>query len=486
MAIEGLKSYYDSNGGLFHAISERECETLIHAAFTIMENTGLEVQHERAVSLLMKAGCQKEGNTVKFPRELVIKCINTAAPELVLYDRFGNVALRAGGANTYYGLGPTNPFFNDFETGERRNALRKDVTDSARVADACPNIDFVMGLAQISDCAVSISDVVEMYEMLTNTTKPVIGWGVGVEGLKEQVEMCTAVAGSREKLLEKPFAALFPGCPVTPLVIPHWIYEKLEYCALSGLPVIWMSGAQLGSVAPVTMAGAIASGLAEMLAGLVLAQLLREGCAMACGMVVLTVDMATTHSAYGSPEHCLGESIVADLFHYLNLPSMQTGGVTDSKLPDEQSAIETSMQVIMNALSGGHLVHDVGFLDGAMSGALEQIVMTDEIVGFARRIVKGMTINEETLALDVIDEVGPGGEFLTHEHTFEHFREEFWFPTLIDRQLYNNWSKESLDMRTRVYNKTARILKEHQVPELPPKVMEELNKILEGAQARAK
>ena len=484
MAIEGLKSYYQINGGLFHAVSEVECERIINAALTIMETTGLEVQHERAVALLDKAGCRKEGKTVIFPRNLVIRCINSAAPELVLYDRFGNVALRAGGSNTYYGLGPTNPFFNDFETGRRREAVRRDVTYSARVADACPNIDFVMGLAQISDCPVPISDVVEMYEMLTNTVKPVIGWGVGVEGLREQVEMCSAIAGSRKDLIDKPFAALFPGCPVTPLIIPHLIYEKLEYCVQSGLPVIWMSGAQLGSVAPVTMAGALASGLAEMLAGVVLSQLIREGCSIACGMVVLTVDMSTTHSAYGSPEHCLGESIVADLFHYLNLPSMQTGGVTDSKLVAEQAAIETSMQIIMNSLSGGHLVHDVGFLDGAMSGALEQIVMSDEIIGFARRITKGMKINRDTLALDVIHEVGPGGEFLTHEHTFEHFREEFWFPTLIDRQLYSSWSKTSLDMRSRIHNKTAGILAEHRAPALPEEVMEQLNYILEQAQTR--
>mgnify|MGYP000293741293 FL=1 len=111
MAIEGLKSYYQINGGLFHAVSEVECERIINAALTIMETTGLEVQHERAVALLDKAGCRKEGKTVIFPRNLVIRCINSAAPELVLYDRFGNVALRAGGSNTYYGLGPTNPFF---------------------------------------------------------------------------------------------------------------------------------------------------------------------------------------------------------------------------------------------------------------------------------------------------------------------------------------------------------------------------------------
>ncbi len=484
MAIKGLRSYYETNKKAYQVLSEGQCETIINASFEILEKTGMDIQHPRAQKLLLDAGAKMEDGKVKIPRELVIDCINSAAKELVMYDRAGNEKFRAGGTRTYFGLGPTNPFFNDFKTGERRNAQRSDVADAALVADACPNIDFIMGLAQISDQNVKLSDVYETYEMLTHTTKPVISWGIDAAGLKDQVEMGAAVAGGMDKLVEKPFLALFPGCPVTPLIIDGKVYEKLEYSAKSGLPLIWMSGAQLGSVTPVTIAGACALGLAEMLSGLVIAQLLNRGCAIACGFVVLTVDMGTTHSAYGSPEHCLGEAMMADLFHYLDLPTMQTGGVTDSKLVDEQAAIETAMQVLTNILSGGHLVHDVGFIDGAMSGALEQIVMTDEIIGYARRMERGIQIDEETLALDVIDEVGPGGEFLTHEHTFENFRDECWFPTLLTRELYVNWEENKMDMRTRTHNKTAKILEEHQVPELSADVMQRLDDILAAAETR--
>lgn len=484
MAIEGLKSYYQENKKSYQVLSETDCETILNATFDILENTGMDIQHPRAQKLLTDAGAKQEDGVIKIPRSLVIDCINSAGKELVLYDRFGNEKLRAGGTRTYFGLGPTNPFFNDFKTGERRKSQRSDVTESAIVADACPNIDFLMGLAQISDYNIGLSDVYETYEMLTNSTKPVISWGVSVDGLKEQVDMGAAVAGGHEKLIEKPFMALFPGCPVSPLIIDAKIYEKLEYSAQSGLPLIWMSGAQLGSVTPVTIAGAVSVAMAEMLGGLVLAQLVRKGCTIACGFVVLTVDMSTTHSAYGSPEHCLGEAMNADLFHYLNLPTMQTGGVTDAKIVDEQAAIETSMQVLTNILNGGHLVHDVGFIDGAMSGALEQIVLTDEIISYARRMERGITINEETLALDVIHEVGPGGEFLTHEHTFENFRGEFWFPTLLTRELYSNWEQNKMDMRTRLRKKTEKLLAEHRAPALPEDVTRKLNEILTAAEKR--
>lgn len=486
MAIEGLTSYYQKNAKKYQVLSETDCEKLLNACFDIFENTGLDVQDPEAVKLLTDAGAKAEDGVVKVPRELVIRCINSAGKEMLLYDRAGNLKIRAGGTNTYFGLGPTNPYFNDFHTGERRASKRSDVTESAIVADACPNIDFVMGLAQISDYNLKLSDVYEGYEMLTNTTKPVIVWGVDADGLKDQVEMADAIAGGHDKLVEKPFLALFPGCPITPLIIDSKIYKKLKYSAESGLPMIWMSGIQLGTTSPVTIAGAIASNMCEMLMGVILSQLINKGCTIACGMVVLTVDMGTTYSAYGSPEHCLGEAINADLFHYLNLPTMQTGGVTDSKLVDEQAALETSMQVLVNMLSGGHLVHDVGFIDGAMSGALEQIVLTDEIVGYARRIERGITINEETLALDVIHEVGPGGEFLTNDHTLENFRDEVWFPTLLNREIYGNWERHKTDMRTRIHDKTARLLAEHRAPELPADVKARLDEILKSAEERVK
>lgn len=486
MAIEGLKSYYNANPKTYHVLSEADCEKILNAAFQIAETTGMDIKDEEAREMLVAAGAKYEDGVVRIPRELIIKCINSAGKELVLYDRCGNKKIEAGGSNTYFGLGPTNPYTNDFETGERRNSKRSDVTNAAIVADGCPNIDFVMGLSQISDQNVSLSDVYEGYEMLTNTVKPCIIWGIDEKGLDDQVKMADAIAGGHDKLTEKPFIALFPGCPDTPLVINKRISRNIKYCAASGLPMIFMGGIQLGTTSPVTLAGAVASNMVEMFTGIVLSQLVREGTAIACGFVVLTVDMMTTTSSYGSPEHCLGESMCADLFHYLNLPTMQTGGVTDSKIVDEQSAIETAMAVLTNILSGGNMVHDVGFMDGAMSGSLDQIVMTDEIISFARRIERGVIVNEETLVLDLIDEVGPGGEFLSEDHTLENFREEFWFPTLINHSVYGEWSKTKKDMRTRIHEKTANILYNHRAPALSDEVMEAVNEILNAAEERVK
>ncbi|MEE0777072.1 MAG: trimethylamine methyltransferase family protein [Bacillota bacterium] len=486
MSIKGIQSYYHVNKSRYQALTEAECEKIIEAALHIMEDTGMMIKNPRAIELLVKAGCAAEDNIVKVPASLVKECIASAPSEMVLYDRMGNEVIRAGGINNYYGNGPTNPMYNDFETGERREGLRKDVANNARISDACPNIDFIMGLAGISDCHPDVADVVEVREILENTTKPFVAWGTTVESFQDEIEMCAEVAGGMDKLREKPFVAIFPGCPVTPLVIDTSNYDNLECGIEAGLPIIWPTGPQLGSTSPVTIAAGLAMGLAEVFIGLVLSQLLKRGSVFVGGVVILAVDMATTQSAYGSPEHCLGESAIADIFHYLNLPMFQTGGVTEAKVVDEQAAIESSMQILSNALSGGHLVHDVGFIDGAMSASLDQIVMCDEIIGYARRITRGIEISDDTLAYDVIKAVGPGGEFLTNEHTFMNFKKELWQPTLMDRSRYQSWINNPTDMRTRVHEKTKRLLAEHQVPALPEEVVARLDAILARAEDRVK
>ena len=271
-----------------------------------------------------------------------------------------------------------------------------------------------------------------------------------------------------------------------PFVISEELFDKLEYCAEVGLPIIWPPGPQLGSTAPVTVAGSITIGLSEIFIGLVLSQLLHKGIAFAGGLNILNVDMSSGQTCYGTPEHCLTESIAADIFHYLDLPMFQTAGVTDSKLVDEQSAIEVSFAILCDSLSCGHLVHDVGFMDAAMSASMEQIVMCDEVIGYARRIVRGIEINEETMAFDVIKEIGAGGQYLTHDHTFKNFRKELWMPKLMDHRSYQSWLLDPTDMRTRVRRKTAEILDSHVPQPLPEDVIAELDAILKKAEDSVK
>lgn len=484
MSIEGVKSYYNENKTRYYVAKEEECELMINGAFQILEEVGMVINSDEACAIMEKAGCKVENHRVWIPRELVKKAIETAPSHISIYNRFGEPAMDVGGTNTYFGNGPTNPMYNDFESNQRREARKSDVTLTARLSDACPNIDFVMSLAGIRDWNPLIADVCEMHEMLQNTTKPIVCWGVDKEGLEEQFEMAAAVAGGWDKFQEKPFLLCYAGDPVTPLNIPEDAARKHIYCAERGVPIIWPSGVQLGAVSPVTMAGSLTLGLAENFGGLVLSQAINPGVGFIGAIVVLTFDMRTNQAAYGSPEHCLGDSLAADLYHYLNLPLWETGCATDSKVVDEQAAIEASFQSIANVLSGGNLVHDVGFMDSAMTSHLDMVTMSDEIIGYARRIGRGVEITPETLSLDVIKEVGPCGEFITHEHTFLNFKQEVWVPNLIDRRRYDVWAEDPSDMRTRIHQRTKKLLAEHKVPELPSDVIAKLDEVLEKAQKR--
>ncbi len=486
MSIDGLKSYYQQNKNPYSVADEESCELLLRKSFKIMEKTGLEIQSPKAAELLRANGCQVDGCRVRFPEAIVKAAIASAAQELVLYKRGGQEAMRVGGLSNYYGPGPTNPFVEDFETGQRREPRKADVGLSATVVDACPNLDFLMGLANIMDCPVTIADVAEAHEALKHTTKPSVLWAVDCQGLQDIFDMCSAVAGSWEQFLARPFACIFAGCPQTPLILPELICDKLLYSIEKGAPTLVMTGPQLGAVAPVTLAGAVALGLAELLAMLVLAQLTRRGSVLVMGVVILTMDMKTTRSAYGSPEHCLAEALQSDIFHYLNLPHVGTAGVTESKMVDEQAAVESTMQILTNALSGANMVHDVGFMDGAMSGSLEQLVLCDEIISFAKHIRRGINFDEASFALDLIDQIGPGGQYISAPHTCKHFKKELWRPSLLDRSLYESWVEGGRqDMRRRIRAKTAQILAQHRCEPLSPEVEAQLDAIWLRARQRA-
>ncbi|GAH32243.1 unnamed protein product, partial [marine sediment metagenome] len=207
-------------------------------------------------------------------------------------------------------------------------------------------------------------------------------------------------------------------------------------------PIIHTPCIQSGASAPVTLAGALVSANAENLSSLVIAQLKREGVPFLMGGVLTIMDMRDAMMPYGAPELSLALSGFMDIAHYYGVPTWGTAGCSDSKLPDEQAAVEATFSCLFSMLSGANLVHDVGYLESGKTGALETIVMADEIIGYIKRIARGIEVNEETLAVDVIKEIGPGGNFLVHPHTLRNFRKELWEPDLSDRQTLSKWVED--------------------------------------------
>ncbi|AET69819.1 trimethylamine:corrinoid methyltransferase [Desulfosporosinus orientis DSM 765] len=487
MSLQIKESKFTANKTLqFKVLEVEEIEKILKNSIKILELTGVTIYADEARSLLSHAGCSVDGTRVRIPARLIEKALQTVPSKIVLSDRTGTNKLFLEGNNSYFGPGPTCPYFNDPETGERRNTITQDVVNTALVADALPNIDFVMSLSMISDCTSTLADVYEVRAMLQNTIKPIVGWTFDVEGLKEIVDMCCAVAGSLEELQKNPFLAIYCE-PTSPLTHSKEALEKLLFLAEKNLPAIYTPGMVLGGTAPITIAGALSEGVADTLVGLLLSQLKREGAPYIAAAPGGPLDMKTMQHSYGAPEWTLVHAASTDIFHYLNVPIWSAAGASDSKIVDGQAAIEATLQIFTAAASGAHLIHDVGFTDLGLTGSLEQLVMGDEIIGMVRRLIKGVEVDEEHLAFDTINEIGPGGSFLGNEHTFLHFRKEMWSPTLLDRQGYSGWEAEGKkSMYDRISEKVKRILREHKPEPLSEKVSKELDEIIAAAEQRVR
>ncbi len=464
----------------FKVLSQEQVKQVHYATLDVLSRTGVRIQCEEALKLLKDAECfvEKE-DLVKFPSYLVQWAIDICPEQVLLYDRLGNPKLSLGGYNTYFGLGPTLLSIIDSQTGERRRFLKEDTAKAAKIVDALVNIDWVMGLGTISDSPYEYSDRHEFEAMLKNTIKPIVIWSYTEEGLRDIIEMAAAVAGSLEKLVQKPFIVSYSE-PISPLTQDEEAAKKLLLAAQYGIPIIHTPCPQGGATAPATLAGEIVQANAENLSSLVIAQLKREGVPFFMGGVLSIMDMSTASLAYGAPEKDLILSAYMDIAHYYGIPTWGTAGCTDSKIVDGQAAIEATFSCLFSSLSGANLVHDIGYMESGKTGSLEMIVMVDEIIGYIKRIMRGIRVDEETLATEVIDHVGPGGNFLTHQHTLKHFRDEIWESTLTDRQIYSKWADDgSKTMSDRIRDKVRHILRNHVSQPLSEKAERKIKEIME-------
>jgi len=355
---------------------------------------------------------------------------------------------------------------------------------TALVSDALDNIDYVMGLGLIDDVHHRLAPVYEFAEMIANTGKPVLPWAYSLENMSDIYQIALAVAGSEDAFRLRPFFALFATFQ-SPLQHTDEELANVLWATERDISIVYLGGGTVGSTAPVTGAGTLVVTLAGALSGLAIIQLKKRGAAVCIGGVPQAMDLRSGRPAYGSPEMSLYSAALADVCRWLGIPFMGTAGASEAKGLDLQAAIESTIQVVLSGLSGATLVHDVGFLDCADIGSLESLVMNDEIIAMIRRIMRGIEVSDDTLMLDLIDEVGPGGEFMSERHTAKHCRAEIWTPTLMDRQPWVNWQAAGAHpMLDRIRAKLREILSTHQPPPLPDGAAEKIEVILQAAEAR--
>src|SRR6056297_2580025 len=481
-----VRSRYNINASVnFQSLSEEERSRIYYSALEVLESTGVKIFDEESRKIFAENGCWVEDELVKIPIGLADWAVNTAPSKILLYDRDGNKALDISGNNTYYGPGPSNTYHRDPYTGERRRPLLSDTANVGRVCDALPNIDFVMDLGTPTQVTDTIADVYAFETMIKNTKKPVIHWGFDTDQYQDIINIASAVRGGLEELQKKPFMFLYCE-PTSPLLHSREAIAKVVFAAKNKIPIVYTPCVISGGTTPATLAGTIVQGICESITGIVLSQLVRKGTPIIMGGVYGIIDMNTTIYSYGSPEFYALQAGVAEVAHYMGVPIFGTGGCTDSHTMDGQAAAESAMSILTAALAGANMVHDVGYTASGQVGSLDQLVMGDEIIGMVRRIMRGIEVNDEHLAVDVIDNVGPGGHFLGEEHTLKHFKEETWFPDLINRMRYDGWKTKAggTSMGERIKEKVHKIVDTHEVKHLPDDVKAKIEEIIEKAEKR--
>jgi len=486
------KTNYEVNATpKFQVLSEEEIEAIYFAALQVLYETGVRVYEKEGVELAYSGGAIVEDTTedsslVKMPPWMVDKARATLPRKVVVVGPDRKYRMELYKNQIYFGAGSDTPFTIDPYTGKRRRATYQDVKNFARLAEALPNIDFHMSLGIVQDTAVGTYDRWQYLAMLEGTNKPINITAVDLDGVRDQLEMAYIRLGGEAEWKKGPCFSLYIE-PVSPLSHSQEVVQKLLFAADHDIPFVYTPCPLAGATSPTTLAGTAVQALTESLFGIVLSQLRKPGASLIIGGLMSNMDMLTTVYCYGSPEMALLSAAYTDITKWLGVPEYETAGCSDVKIFDEQAAMEATINIATAALVGGNMIHDVGYIEQGLTSSMDLMVASNEIIDMVKRILRGIPVNDETMALDVMDTVGPGGHYLEHDHTYNRFKTEIWRPKLLDRNNFENWSAAGgKRYGERVHERVIELLETETEPLLDETMYKELRRICELADARHK
>ena len=467
------------NTPYYRRLSDAQIQVLHDSTLEVLERTGVRVLEEEALMLFQKGGSDiTDVNRVRIPSWRVEWAIRTAPKQIVLYDQEGNPTIRLRGRNCYYGNGSDLVNIIDHRDNRRRPATLQDIRDIIAVLNGLPHIDFVMSGFIPDDIPSEDAERYQMKVMIENTRKPIIYVTTSLPNTKAKVAMAEAVAGGEGELRRKPFCANYINIAHPFRHNPESL-QKLLFLAGKGLPAIYRpSIVTRGISTPITIPGFLVANNAAQMVGLVLSQLKQEGTPfIRCCHSGGTFDMKTTVGLHSAPEV---RGFQEDLAHWYGLPSFGIGGTSASKCVDQQAALEAALTLMSSTLSGAHLIHDVGYLESGLTGSLSHLVICHEIIAWLKAYMKGLDIHEESLALNVIDEIAPDGSFIDTEHTVRHLREDL-YPDLRDQRRFEDWFEEgSTTLLSRATQRVEFLLASHKTRSLSEGVRRALQRIVDG------
>jgi trimethylamine--corrinoid protein Co-methyltransferase len=461
-------------GGQLEILSRDDLDKIHGATVEVLQKLGVKIWEPTALKLFKDAGADVDEKTmmVRIPESLLKETIRQAPREFKLYGRNPDYVLNFSEKVVHFGSSGLAVKVRDLE-GKTRPGKLKDVGDLARLADALDNIHMVIMMVTPSDVP---DDLYHMYVMLEdwkNSSKATDGWSYAAKKAQESIEMASILRGSTEELMKKPCLLGFTN-PVSPMQQSKELVEGAMIYAKYKQPMIYAPEALSGGTAPATLAGLLVQQNAEVLSGIMISELTNPGAPVLYGTVSAALDMKTGATALGGPEVGLLNIASGQIGRYYGLPLRGTGGNSDSKTLDVQAGLETATNMLMAGLAGMNFIYDAcGSLEGSITISYEKLVIDNEIAGMVSRVLDGIEVSEETLAVDEICRIGPN--YLGSPFTAKHFRKEHFLTTLLDRRSMDSWLRDgSKDITATAKERARRILKEHQPVPMEKDVIAEL------------
>jgi len=488
MGVKGVR------GGQLKVLSRDQILEVHYATLDVLQHTGVVVHSKEALKVLKEAGADIDYKKERawIPPHLVEEAIRKTPHGFRLCGRNPKKYCKFEGNRVYFGTAGGPPNVLDLN-GNRRRATTKDFEDLVRLTDALENIDIagagITGMVDEIDLPETVRNARNFLRRLRNTDKPGgLGAGRGKAQAIDSIKLGCVVTGDLEKLRGNPMGWCHVN-PVSPLMLSKELIESAIVYARHGLPIHFGSEVLGSATGPATLAGILVQMNAENLSGIVIAQFAakpQHRPPILYGCISGILDQRTVVPALGSPEAGLINVASAQIAKYYGMASRGSGGYTESKIPDAQAGYESMMTLMMTAMAGTNFIYASGGLEpGVLSISYEKYVLDNDMIGMIRRIMDGICVTDETLAVDIIDKVGPGGHYLTQKHTIKFITKEYYFPTTFDRNNYERWVKsDSKDIREAARNRARKILEEHQPEPMDKDIEEDLQRMIRQIEKR--
>jgi len=465
-------------------LSEQEIGAIHDGTMRILRDAGVMVHHADALELLARAGADVDADSkiARLGENLVTDSIERAGKRYVLYGRDPQRTARFGYGDFVLMSSPGQYSWIDTDSGERRPATVADALEAIKLGDALENITIVGSMAQPEEISEAWRDVFLTAELVKATGKPTRCWVKNGKTARYILEIYRAVAGGTEALRERPMVEAFLE-PISPLQLPKDGLDIVREFARAGQPVSISPMAMTCGTAPGTLAGTLAQENAEIIAGIVVTQLFAPGTPVMYGGIPHIMDPRTSICSFGSPEQGLMAAAMVQMAGHYGFPVYVNVGLTDAKLPDAQAGVEKATSLLLGALAGADTFGHCGICGTDHAGSLLWLYLDNEVADYVKRMARGFEVDGEKVAAEIVQKVGPGGNFLAEEHTVRNFRKELWLPgPAWTRQSWDGWAQSGrLSMAERITEQVKQILGTHEPEPLDAQLANEVDAIVETA-----